>query len=62
MNNTINPLNNRQICSPENPMPKGALGLWEHTNTTEIGECLDGCCAIYECKDCHHRWREELPQ
>jgi hypothetical protein len=54
--------NGRQLCSPEHPMPKDALGRWEHTNVKEVGECMDGCCADYQCQDCGHKWREELPQ
>ena len=55
-------MSDRQLCSPESPMPKGAPGRWEHTNVKEVGECMVGCCADYECQDCGHRWREELPQ
>lgn len=55
-------MSERQICSPESPMPNGAPGRWAHTNVEEIGECVDGCCADYRCKDCGHEWREELPQ
>lgn len=53
---------NRQTCSPESPMPKSAAGRWRHTNVREVGTCLDGCCADYQCMDCGHKWREELPQ
>lgn len=52
----------RQICSPENPMPKDAKGYWAHTNVIEIGTCKAGCCVIYRCLDCKHEWQEELPQ
>ncbi len=52
----------RQACSPEHPMPKNAPGRWEHTNVREIGDCMDGCCVDYQCMDCGHSWREELPQ
>ena len=50
----------RQVCSPESPMPKGAPGRWEHTNTKEIYD--GGDYARYRCDDCGHEWEEELPQ
>jgi hypothetical protein len=52
----------RQICSPEKPMPKNASGRWAHTNVEEVRTCFEGCCAYYKCQDCGHEWREELPQ
>ena len=32
---------NRQVCSPERPMPAGAHGRWAHTNEqySELGDC-----------------------
>lgn len=51
----------RQTCTPNNPMPKGALGRWEHTNAHEI-ECGSDYCARYKCDDCGHEWTEELPE
>jgi hypothetical protein len=58
-----NPDNGRFICTPKQPMPKGAKGRWEHTNAHEFGDgCFDGCCADYKCDDCGYTWREELPQ
>ena len=56
----------RQICSPESPMPKGATGRWAHTNVEEVGRQRNGWpCGDdqdYRCKDCGHEWTEELPQ
>ncbi len=56
----------RQICSPENPMPKGAPGIWEHTNAEEVGDQRPGYpggdLITMRCKDCGHKWTEELPQ
>lgn len=56
----------RQICSPENPMPKNAGGRWAHTNVIEVGEQRDGWpggdIQRYRCTDCGHEWTEELPQ
>jgi hypothetical protein len=61
-----NPRQDRQICSPENPMPKDAPGQWEHTNTEEFGDQESGYPAgdiiKVRCKDCGHQWTEELPQ
>lgn len=56
MNDKIN------ICTEENPMPKGSAGRWQHSNVIEVGECLDGCCAYYKCLNCNHEWKQELPQ
>lgn len=53
----------RQTCTKENPMPKGASGRWEHDGAYEHGDgCSEGCCADYVCPNCGHKWREELPQ
>lgn len=53
-------MSERQICSPENPMPKDATGLWEHTRAQEI---LDlGETRWMACPDCGIEWKEELPQ
>lgn len=52
----------RQICYPDNPMPPGASGRWAHTNVEDDGECSDGCCDYFRCKDCGLRWREEVAQ
>ena len=52
----------RQICSPEHPMPKGDPGRWAHTNVEDAGECSDGCCDYFRCKDCGHHWKEEVAQ
>ena len=56
----FNPANGRLVCSPEHPMPQGAAGRWEHTNVEDAGECLDGCCDYYRCKDCGHTWRQKV--
>jgi len=56
------PANGRYLCAPEHPMPNGAPGQWSHTNVVSDGECADGCCDFYKCKDCGHRWRVEVPQ
>lgn len=54
------------LCSPEHPMPKDALGRWEHTNAGEVGEQENGWpggdIITVRCKDCGKQWREELPQ
>ncbi len=62
----MNPETKRFICSPESPMPKGATGMWEHTNVKEIGEQREdypcGDLQDYQCLDCGYRWTMELPQ
>ena len=57
----LNPKTNRFVCTPENPMPKGATGRWEHTNVHETNYSSDYS-AEYICTDCGHIWREELPE
>ena len=54
--------NGRQLCSPEHPMPKDALGRWEHTNVKEVGECMDAAltisvkiAAINGARSCHNK-------
>lgn len=50
----------RQTCTPENPMPKGDSGWWQHSRVRGVG---DGEYTVtYECLNCGHTWREELPQ
>jgi hypothetical protein len=56
----------RNICTSDQPMPKGATGRWAHSNTEEIGDQEDGWPGgdyqRYRCIDCGHEWKEELPQ
>lgn len=56
----------RNICTPENPMPKGATGRWAHTRVEEVGDQRDGYpggdIQRMRCKDCGKEWTEELPQ
>lgn len=54
------------ICTPEAPMPKGAIGTWQHTRVEEVGDQRTGWPAgdiqRMRCKDCGKEWEEELPQ
>ncbi len=57
----------RYLCSPEAPMPAGALGRWVHTNVSEDEDSQQdgwpcGDTVRLRCKDCGHSWRTELPQ
>ena len=60
------PANERLLCTPEHPMPKGAEGRWTHSNVHEVGEQVDGWPAgasvRMKCDDCGHTWWMELPQ
>lgn len=61
------PANGLFLCSPEQPMPKGAeIIRWAHTNVVEVGEQEDGYpggdLVTYKCKDCGQTWESELPQ
>jgi hypothetical protein len=31
-----------------------------HENAEDAGECSQGCCDRYRCKDCGHTWTEEV--
>lgn len=52
----------RYLCTPERPMPANAPGQWEHRGGVDDGECYEGCCDDYRCKDCDARWRIAAPQ
>lgn len=57
---------NRQQCTKENSMPKGAKGQWEHDNVTEIaddyGSLGEGGSYIkYRCNNCQHEFWVQLP-
>lgn len=58
--------NERFVCTKDSPMPEGAPGRWEHTNTEEVGDQRDGYpggdIVTVRCKDCGAKWTEELPQ
>lgn len=56
------PANGRLLCAPAHPMPKKALGQWAHTNVEPNGECSDGCCDYYVCRDCGLRYCVEVAQ
>jgi hypothetical protein len=43
-------------------MPKGAEGHWEHAGWHVVGECLQGCCDRYKCRDCGKELLCEVPQ
>jgi hypothetical protein len=60
------PANNRLLCTPDQPMPKGANGLWSHTNIETVGDDSDFSTGQEfdrrRCKDCGVEWWEEVPQ
>jgi hypothetical protein len=60
------PANNRFLCAPEHPMPKGAAGMWAHTNIETVGDESDFSTGQEfdrrRCKDCGVEWSEEVPQ
>jgi hypothetical protein len=51
-----------QLCTPENPMPKGDSGYWKHSGAICTGECSEGCCDYFECSNCGHKWKQEASQ
>jgi hypothetical protein len=51
----------RFLCSPEHPMPKGAEGMWSHTNLRDDGSTSDYYDG-YICNDCGHRFKVEVPE
>ncbi len=52
----------RQTCTPENPMPPMAPGIWQHSNVISDGTCYEGCCDRYKCLDCGKTWESEVAQ
>lgn len=52
-------MNDRNQCTPDNPMPKGSKGKWEHQEAY-IVDCDD--ITSWKCKSCGHKWRSETPQ
>lgn len=53
------PDNGRCMCTPEHPMPSGVGGHWTHAGAEVVGECYEGCCDDFKCKDCGATWRVE---
>lgn len=54
-------------CTKQNPWtPEKWTGRVEHSDVHEIGEQEDGWpggdIVTYECRNCGHRWKAELPQ
>lgn len=53
-------------CTPENPWHVGLSTPVEHSDVHEVGEQEDGYpggdIVTYECRNCGHRWKSELPQ
>lgn len=49
------------LCTPENPMPKGAEGRWAHTNAHEDPDWDSDYSIRWICDDCRHTWRTEMP-
>lgn len=59
----IDPASGRYLCAPAHPMPGGPIqGTWAHTTVVSDGECSEGCCDYFKCKDCGHSWRVEVAQ
>jgi hypothetical protein len=54
------------ICTKDKPWDRVTPGPVEHDDVREIGEQEDGWpggdIVTYECGNCGHRWRAELPQ
>lgn len=61
-------MNERQICTAENPYDNSKGGRWAHPDADEVGEdygpgggVADGDYTEYKCPHCGHKWKEELP-
>jgi hypothetical protein len=54
------------LCTPETPWQEGFPTPVRHSNVREVGEQENGWpggdIVTYECKNCKHRWKAELPQ
>ena len=62
-------VNGRFTCNPDHPWSgnrEDAPNGVRHENASEVGEQEDGYpggdIVTYECADCGHRWKSELPQ
>lgn len=58
--------NDRQICTKDAPMSKGAKGHWQHPDAKDVGEEYNGLSGggdydIYLCPNCELRFYVELP-
>ena len=51
----------RQICTKNNPMPKGAKGRWAH-NGARVRNIDSDYYTYWECIDCGQKWKVELPE
>ena len=55
-------------CTPEHPWTREDSDdlLVAHSDVVEVGDQADGYpggdIVTYECRNCGHRWRSELPQ
>lgn len=61
-------MNERTICTKENPYKEGDKGRWEHPDAVEIAEdygrgggVADGDFIQYECPHCKKKFWVELP-
>lgn len=56
----------RFLCTKENPWKPGLGTPVTHDDAHEVGEQEDGWpggdIVTYECRNCGHRWKAELPQ
>lgn len=57
---------NRQTCTKEEPMPKGAKGHWQHPDAHDVGEETNGLSGggdydIYLCPNCGLRFYVTVP-
>ena len=54
------------VCTKETPWDRTVKGPVQHNAAHEVGEQEDGWpggdMVTYECSNCGHRWRAELPQ
>ena len=59
-------MTDRFQCTPETPWTPGKPTPVAHSNVHEVREQEDGWpggdIVTYECRNCWHRWRAELPQ
>ena len=56
----------RQLCTKERPMPKGAPGMWQHSDAKSLYEEFNGLSGggdyeRFECPHCGLRFYVELP-
>lgn len=62
---TVNGAPPHARCTRHSPAPASlftlTLGLISHEGMRFQEQCPNGCCVVYQCRDCGMRWTVEQP-